>query len=237
MKKLPKIFVLICICVMCAKLKAQTNVDSNQSIGFSAGVTFLGPLNKMSKFLESKGFGITSDGFIFGPTNYPVKTGPRGDFSLAYSFRTQKEKEFEIEFNLVQLGEIAGLNNSGDRLEVGFNSYTFGASYRFGSRLTKLNIGPTLMFNRSYSLDLESFDESKQTIETNLTAGIKFKALLYLWNRDKTYGNIGTSYLFSYAVEHGPFPVDGDSDASDSLPPTKLNFGYGSAFFAFGVKF
>jgi hypothetical protein len=226
-------FVLFILCTIENDLCAHIDNANSKSIGLSIGASFSGPLSQMSKYLETKGYGITSSGFIFGSTNYPVKTGPRSYISLVYAWKVKNEREIEIELNVASLGEIAGLNGSGERIEVGFQSYTLGSNYRFGPRLTKMSIGPTLMFNRSYAIGLEDFNESRDLITTTVALGLKTKLLLYLWNKRNTYGNIGGVYVLSYATEHGPFPTDENRE----LEKINLNFGYGAIFFSLGLKF
>ena len=212
---------------------AQTSDSFSRSFGFSAGVTYAGPLSQMSKYLERSGFNATSNGFLFGPRNYPVKTGPRGDFSATYSWKLKNGKTLEIEANIVQLGEVAGLNNRGNSIELGFGAFTLGTNYHFGSRLAKMSIGPTVMFNRAYFVNFDNLNESKESISNSVTMGLKTKLMVFLWNRKRTYGNVSAMYVLSYATEQGPFPTDNNNE----LESTPLNFGYGSVFLAFGVKF
>lgn len=145
----------------------------------------------------------------------------------------KNENQIEFEFNRSTLGEIAGLNNSGQRVEAGFQSYSFSPNYRFGSKLTKISIGPTLMFNRIYTADFENLGDSKNYFDNDLTFGIKGKLSLYIWNREKSFFNLGLSYLITYNSEIVPFPTSG----SNELKATRLNFSHGSSFFSFGLKF
>lgn len=216
-------------------LHAQTN-NKKRALGTSVGVTFGGPMAQMINHLESNNYDYRSTGGWFGPTSYPVKSGPRGEFSLSYLLFRANNKEFGMSFNYAELGEVAGLTGSGERLEVGFRSYTLGAFYQFGTRLTKLSVGPSLMLNKLYVVETKDFKETNEVIDDKITAGLKGTALIYFWNGKVTYGNIGVSYLLSLPTDYGPFPVQGNS-SSVELEKTKLNFGYGSVFFDFGVKF
>ncbi len=218
-------------------LNAQSSNDFSYSLGISYGHPFIGPMNQMARHLEDNGFGITAPGFIFGPISYPTKSGPRRDLNFSYAWSIQNKKEIEIEFNLVDLGKTMGLNESGQILEFGFESITIGVNYRFGSRLTKLSIGPALMFNKMYAVQIENYRESGKRITSNpFTIGIKSKVLIYLWNRRVTYSNIGLSYLLSYPTEQGPFPLNENSGSQNQLEETKINFAYGSVFFSLGFK-
>lgn len=219
----------------CLCIQAQ-NDDKNHSIGFSLGITVGGPAANFSKYLEREGFGITTNGSWFGPTNYPVKTGPRTSYSANYIWKQKNGKYLGLDLSVNELGEVAGLNNSGRRLEVGFKSYSIGVDYTIGPGITKLSIGPALMFNRAYSIEFKDFKESKEKINTSLALGLKLSALFYLWDKSVTYGKLGFSYLISYPVEQGPFPLNEDNDGADELEKTKLNYSHGSVFFAIGIK-
>lgn len=212
------------------------DLSSNHNIGFSLGPTFGGPTNQFSRYLEREGFDITSAGFIFGPTSYPVKSGPRGSYSLKYTSNYKEKGEFGVELSLSELGQVVGQNRSDDGIKVGFRSYTLGIDYTFGTRLTKLSIGPVLMINDMYRIPFGSFDEIKEKISTQIALGLKGQALIYFWNTKSTYGNFGVSYLISYPIEQGPFPLNSVPGEENALDPIKLNFSYGSVFFSFGVK-
>lgn len=226
------------ICILnCANNYSQSNdLSLNHSIGFSIGPTFGGPTNQFSRYLERERFDITSPGFIFGPIKYPVKSGPRGSYSLNYTTNYKNKGELGVELNLSQLGTVAGQNTSGDRIEVGFRSYAIGVNYIFGTSHTKLSIGPVLLFSEAHTIQLENFEDVKENIKTNIVFALKGQALIYFWNTKSTYGNIGVSYLISYPIAQGPFPINSVQGQNKELEAIKLNFSYGSVFFSFGVK-
>lgn len=215
---------------------AQSNPNKNV-ISASIGVTFGGPISKMVTHLENNNFDYYSSGGWFGPISYPVKSGPRGEFSITYTSMGSNNKDIGISFNYAQLGEVAGSTGQGQRIELGFRSYTLGAFYQFGPRLSKFSIGPTVMLNQVYTVEFSDYKETNEIIDDKITAGLKGTALIYFWNRRVTYGNIGISYLLTLPSEYGTFPVDDSDDQLAELEKTKLNFGYGTVFFAFGVKF
>ncbi len=236
MKNYFKIVRLSFLCFSyCLCIQAQSD-DNVHSIGFSLGTTIGGPAGNFSKYLEGEGFGITTGGSFFGPITYPVITGPRASYSLSYQWKQKNGKYLGLDLNMNELGEVAGLNNSGRRVEAGFKNYSMGVNYTFGPGITKLSIGPALMFNNAYSIDFKDFEESKEKINTNIALGFKISALFYLWNKSVTYGKIGISYLISYPVEQGPFPLNEDSDGADELEKTKLNYSHGSVFFSVGIN-
>ena len=236
MKKYFKIVSWSFLCFSyCLCLQAQ-NDDKDHSIGLSIGTTFGGPAGNFSEFLEREGFGITTGGSFFGPTTYPVIVGSRASYSLHYQWKQKNGKYLGLDLNLNELGEVAGLNSSGRRVEVGFRNYSISANYTFGPRITKLSIGPALMFNNAYSIEFKDFKESEEKINTSIALGFKLSAIFYLWNKSVTYGKIGFSYLISYPVEQGPFPLKDDNDGPDELEKTKLNYSHGSVFFALGIK-
>ncbi len=236
MKKYFKILRWSFLCFSyCLCIQAQ-NDDKDHSIGLSIGTTIGGPAGNFSEYLEREGFGITTGGSFFGPTTYPVIIGPRASYSLSYQWKQKNGKYLGLDLNLNELAEVAGLNNSGRRVEVGFKSYTIGVDYTFGPGITKLSIGPALMFNNAYSIEFKDFKESKEKIDTSIAFGLKLSALFYLWNKSVTYSKIGISYMISYPVEQGPFPLNDNNDGTDELEETKLNYSHGSVFFSLGIK-
>lgn len=237
MKRCTKNLLLPFTCLLlCHVSQAQTNIKKH-ALSAAAGITFGGPIAQMVNHLENNNYDYYSSSGWFGTTSYPVKSGPRGEFSLSYLLLKANNKDLIMSFNYAELGEVIGMNGSGQRLEVGFRSYMFGALYQFGPRLTKLSIGPTLMLNKLYVVEKKDFKETNAIIDDKITAGLKGTALIYFWNGKVTYGNIGVSYLLTLPTEHGPFPVERYAEPDGELEKTKLNFGYGSVFFAFGVKF
>ncbi|SDR03675.1 hypothetical protein [Flagellimonas zhangzhouensis] len=211
--------------------------DTKHALGASVGITFGGPMSKMVTHLENNNFDYYSNGGWFGPISYPVKSGPRGEFSLSYILMGSNSKDIEFSFTYAELGEVAGSTGQGHRIELGFRNYALGVFYQFGPRLTKFSVGPTLMLNQVYAVEFMDYKESNKIIDDKITAGLKGTALIYFWNRRVTYGNIGISYLLTLPTEHGPFPVNDSENELAELEKTKLNFGYGTVFFAFGVKF
>ena len=226
----------ICLLFFAQTYSQSNDLSFNHSIGFAIGPTFGGPTNQFSRYLARERFDITSPGFIFGPIKYPVKSGPRASYTLNYTTNYKNKGALGFELNLNQLGTVAGQNIAGDRIEVGFSSYTIGVNYIFGSSHTKLSIGPVLMFSEAHTIQLENFEDVNENIKTNIAFALKGQALIYFWNTKSTYGNIGVSYLISYPIAHGPFPLISGAGQNKELEAIKLNFSYGSVFFSFGVK-
>ena len=104
-----KLSVLVTTLFICLVFYENTFSQSNDlsfdhSICFSIEPIFGGPTNQFSRYLEREGFDITSAGFIFGPSSYPVKSGPRGSYSLKYTSSYTEKAEFGVELNLSELG-------------------------------------------------------------------------------------------------------------------------------------
>ncbi len=104
-----KLSVLVTTLFICLVFYENTFSQSNDlsfdhSICFSIEPIFGGLTNQFSRYLEREGFDITSAGFIFGPSSYPVKSGPRGSYSLKYTSSYTEKAEFGVELNLSELG-------------------------------------------------------------------------------------------------------------------------------------
>ncbi len=219
-----------------SSLPFQTEVnaqDRERGFQVSIGRSFIGPAKQMSNHLEDNGYNARSEGFIFGPVNYPEETSGGTVVTLAYRWANDSKSGWKVEAFYANLGESTGLNADGDFIDVGFRSIGVGASRIWNRGGVELSLGPRLLVNTAY--DIDDLNESNTNLNTAFAFGLEGGMDIRIWKSARTYGVLGVTGLLTHGTEMGPFPEQ-YSDPEE-LEATTLNYSHGTIRFILGVTF
>ena len=224
------LLVFINFSILIPEANAQNN---EQGFQLSIGRSFFGPANKMANYLEENGYNVRSDGFLFGPIQYPEKTAGGNVYTLAYRWIKGNSNGWKAEVFFANVGEATGLNFDGDYIDVGFRSIGFGASRIWNRGSVELSLGPRILVNSAY--DLDDLNESQTNLNTAIAFGLEGGIDIRIWKSARTYGLLGFTGLLTHGTEMGPFPQQ--DSAVEELETTTLNYSHGTFRFILGVTF
>lgn len=232
MKRKTFVYLAIATFLLGFESKAQNNTSNKSDIEIMSGFAFGGPLNQMENYLVTQGYNATHAGFFGSDVNYPLKIESGVSISLGYCWGSKDSKKMGLRLGYSNFGNIVGINDSGQRLDIGFRTITTAVFYQFIHRPIQLRIGPTILFNTAYEND--ALNESKKTIDSGFALGIFTELNLYIWNSKRTYGTVNCSYSYCTSNKLGPFTTDGFNGPGE-IPETGINFKHTVASFTFGV--
>lgn len=143
-----KIILLSCAIVFSLVIEAQA---AKWFVTLSTGRQIAGPSSSLKKYMNDNGFNVTSQGFIFGPADYPHTVhGPNLICMFGRTIGNNNNRSVYFLLGMPGNAEVRGYDGSHPN-NIKYHIYQLGGGYQFSSSnsRSKLGGGPSLFILNS----------------------------------------------------------------------------------------